>query len=78
LERGEGIEGFDFVARGAEGDCLLLHSLRIQRNTTEDNRTSDQNSALIRTSLIYSLAAFPKHETRFDGESHPMSSAADL
>jgi hypothetical protein len=26
LEGGEGIEGFDLVARGAEGDCLLLHS----------------------------------------------------
>jgi hypothetical protein len=26
LERGEGVEGFDLVAGGAEGDCLLLHS----------------------------------------------------
>jgi hypothetical protein len=26
LERGEGIEGLDFVAGGAEGDCLLLHA----------------------------------------------------
>jgi hypothetical protein len=26
LERGEGIEGFDFVAGGAEGDSLLLHA----------------------------------------------------
>jgi hypothetical protein len=30
LERGEGIEGLDFVAGGAEGDCLLLHAERIR------------------------------------------------
>jgi hypothetical protein len=35
LERGEGIEGFDLVAGGAEGDCLLLHALIIHCITRE-------------------------------------------
>jgi hypothetical protein len=35
LEGGEGIEGFDFVAGGAEGHCLLLHASRIQRITAK-------------------------------------------
>jgi hypothetical protein len=35
LEGGEGVEGFDLVAGGAEGDCLLLHALRIRCITTE-------------------------------------------
>ncbi len=30
LEGGKGVEGFDLVAGGAEGDCLLLHALRIR------------------------------------------------
>jgi hypothetical protein len=36
LEGGEGVEGFDLVAGGAEGDCLLLHALRIPCITQED------------------------------------------
>lgn len=32
LGGGEGIEGFNLRFRGTEGDCLLLHALRIRRN----------------------------------------------
>jgi ribosomal protein L18E len=39
LKLGESVEGFDLVARSAEGDCLLLHVLRIRCITAEDNRT---------------------------------------
>lgn len=36
LQRGERVEGLDLVARGAEGDCLLLHAERIRWHTTDD------------------------------------------
>jgi hypothetical protein len=53
LEGGEGIEGFDFVARGAEGDCLLLHAERIRCITIRDQSLLLGNSRFGRSSTGY-------------------------